>query len=67
MNLKIRLHNRKLWRRVRKLLREMTDDDIKAVLNNERNLDNAMDKIEEIVESEKEGLKFFKDYFGYKF
>lgn len=67
MNLKIRLQNRKLWRRVRKLLHELTDQEIKETLAIGGDLDTAIGKIEEIMDSEKEELKFFKDYFGYKF
>lgn len=63
MYIKVRIHNYRLWKRVRKLLKELTDEDIKKVLNEEGNLSNAMDKIEDIIAAEQEGLKFFKEYF----
>lgn len=63
MYIKVRIHNYRLWKRVRKLLKELTDEDIKKVLNEEGNLSNAMDKIEDIIAAEQEGLKFFKKYF----
>ena len=67
MNLKIRLQNRKLWRRIRKVHRDLIDQEIKELLSKGGNLDEVTIQIEEIMKSEKEELKFFKDYFGHKF
>lgn len=67
MNLKIRLQNRKLWRRIRRVHRDLIDQEIKELLSKGGNLDEVTIQIEEIMKSEKEELKFFKDYFGHKF